>query len=646
MATNGTIISYQYPILGGTLGCSLTPGASTSWPGLDVAKSTLSWEVVSQNVVTNETTFKWSLQVQALSNDFTSTYTTLVVDELYLRNTAISYDIKTLHYDGDAKMVEVGKTSTVASGTFTVGHNSEGKLSFPLEVKAHMHLGTYDSDTAIEVSDIIYIPDITRHAVLTAAPNFTDEDSPTVSYAVPTGMTGHVYIALDGQKEDIAAREVTGQGDLTFEFTEEEKAKLWTIQDLGLVTKQVRFYIRSEFEGVVYYEHLARNLTIINYTPSFNTEVWDSNTDVVDRLTGNKYILVKHASNASYTTGASGRKGASIVTQWVKNADTPKYGASGTFEKVASNEFHFTATDNYGRTSQETMQFSGNYWVEYVKLTSSVSVTEMTADGEVAVTLKGMFFNGNFSASKQNRLRMSYDLYKNNEVAELNKDWGYIDRDSGTNASTGNPAYFTYDAATSTYTYEFTIPGLDYMSVYELFIRVSDEVAVEGVEAQTVLASTPIFDWGRTDFNFNVPVNVEGDLTVAGNITVGGRTVPTLVAQGTAGIWTYRTWSDGTAECWGKKDFTVNVTSQWGSMYTSGAISGSNVSFPFGLFAETPIVNASLLVRSAGGILMAPGGAGSNIANMDQTGVYEIARGNPLSNAAYTINYQVIGRWK
>jgi hypothetical protein len=628
MATNGTIITYQYPILGGTLGCSLTPGASTSWPGLDVSKSTLSWEVVNQNVVTNETTFRWSLQVQALSNDFTSTYTTLVVDELYLRNTAISYDIKTLHYDGDAKMVEVGKTSTVASGTFTVGHNSEGKLSFPLEVKAHMHLGTYDSDTAIEASDIIYIPDITRHAVLTAAPNFTDEDSPTVSYAVPIGMTGHIYIALDGQKEDIAAREVTGQGDLTFEFTDEERAKLWTIQDLGLVTKQVRFYIRSEFDGVVYYEHLARNLTIINYTPSFNTEVWDSNTDVVNRLTGNKYILVKHASNASYTTGASGRKGASIDTQSVKNAETTKYGASGTFEKVTSNEFHFTATDNYGRTSQETMQFSGNYWIEYVKLTCSVSVTEMTADGDVGVTLTGKFFNGTFG-KRNNQMRMHYDISKNdNEFEHVDK--GYI-----------------YPSVSgSDYTYTFTISGLDYMSVYDLVVRVSDEVMVEGAEAQTILASTPIFDWGRTDFNFNVPVNVEGNLTVAGNITAGGKTVPTIQAQGKAGIWTYRTWSDGTAECWGKKDFTVNVTSAWGNMYTSGAIVGSNISFPFGLFAETPIVNASLLVRSAGGILMAPGGAGSNIANMDQTGVYEIARGTSLSNAAYTINYQVIGRWK
>lgn len=81
-------------------------------------------------------------------------------------------------------------------------------------------------------------------------------------------------------------------------------------------------------------------------------------------------------------------------------------------------------------------------------------------------------------------------------------------------------------------------------------------------------------------------------------------------------------------------------------MYTSGSISGSNISFPSNLFVDTPVVNASLLVRSAGGILMAPESAGDNTASITQTGVYEIARGTSLSNAAYTINYNVKGRWK
>jgi hypothetical protein len=376
--------------------------------------------------------------------------------------------------------------------------------------------------------------------------------------------------------------------------------------------------------------------------PTLDPEVWDANTDVIDRLTGNKYILVRHVSNAAYTTGGEAKKHATIDSQTTKNGDLTKYGASGTFDNVTDNLFTFTITDNFGRTTQAETEFSrsSGYFVDYVKLSCSVAVSEMTADGDVQVTITGKCFTGNFG-KKTNRLRVFYDITKNNDEDFTHVDLGYADLAS----NYGNS--FTVNG--TDYTYKLNITGLEYLSVYDFRVWVADEVATEGVSAFTVLASTPIFDWGRTDFNFNVPVNVEGDLTVSGNITAGGNTVPTIVAQGTAGIWTYRTWSDGTAECWGKKDFTVTFPSSanWGGLYTTGAISGSNILFPYGLFAETPVVNASLLVRSAGGILMAPGGAGSNIANMDQTGVYEIARGASVSGSQYyTINYQVIGKWK
>ena len=131
-------------------------------------------------------------------------------------------------------------------------------------------------------------------------------------------------------------------------------------------------------------------------------------------------------------------------------------------------------------------------------------------------------------------------------------------------------------------------------------------------------------------------------------VTIQGAEVPSLVEQGEDyNGWTYRKWSDGTAECWTQKSFTINVTTAWGSMYTSGTISGSNIAFPTGLFIETPNVQVSLSVRSAGGIIMAPGGAGTNnLATTAQTGIYEIARGTSLSSAQYTINYDVKGRWK
>lgn len=632
MAKNGTLKQYF------TQSAGLDNLIKSYNPDIALFSTVFEWSIKSQDVLSNTSVITWAFKIEAydLSKWQTAKFnfgsaTSLLVG---VTNSSTYVDVQVningkTEYSSTTYSLSVGsnKTATLASGECSIAHNSDGSLTTSISTTARIK-DFYNANGEASINDgqlnatcsfsgQIALDPIPRHAVIQSAPNFNDEENPTITFTIPSEATNvKAYISFSTSTIDIGPYPVSGSS-YTFNFTEAEKKKLWSILEQGLDTKQVYFYVMSDHQGTTYYSSLTRTLTIVNYTPTLDPEVYDTVGDIVDRLTGNKYILVRYASKPYFSTGAQAHKGATIDAQSVKNGETTLHGASGTFDSVTDNLFKFAATDSFGRSVSADMEFSRpNYFIDYVKLTCSMEVTDLTADGDVGVTLKGKYFNGSFG-KRNNSMRMHYDISKNGGEFE-HVDKGYI--------------YPTVSG--SDYTYTFTIPDLDYLSVYELIVRVSDEVSVEGVPAETILASTPIFDWGRQDFNFNVPVTIQGG------------SVPTIVAQGTAGIWTYRTWSDGTAECWGKKDFTVNVTSQWGSMYTSGAISGSNVSFPFGLFAETPIVNASLLVRSAGGILMAPGGAGSNIANMDQTGVYEIARGTSLSNAAYTINYQVIGRWK
>lgn len=658
MANKGTIKEYIVPRSGdGVYYYEYNVAEATD----AVATIAFNWEVIFQDVVNCTTTIDWTytLTVHGNNNGEFEYIKANDSGSIYEKNipgktSSWSETIYSQPSPADFTNVYPGQTFTIGSGTYTFAHADDGTRIVGLIINGGVNGGYKNVDntetkvfymynSTFQINTSIILDAIAKHAVLTSVPTtFTDEQSVTIDYAVPKEINEvYAYISLSGTTKDIPARAISATGSsYTFNFTDSEKRTLWGILDQGLETKQVWFCIESiDDAGVYYLERLSSNLQLVNFMPTLDPEIWDTNTDAIDRLTGNKYILVRHVSKAAYTTGGMAKKHATIDSQTAKNGDLTKYGASGTFDNVTDNLFTFTITDSFGRTTQAETEFSrsSGYFVDYVKLSCSVAVSEMTADGDVQVTITGKCFTGNFG-KKTNRLRVFYDITKNNDEDFTHVDLGYADLAS----NYGNS--FTVNG--TDYTYKINITGLEYLSVYDFRVWVADEVATEGVSAFTVLASTPIFDWGRTDFNFNVPVNVEGDLTVSGNIKAGGKTIPTIQAQGTAGIWTYRTWSDGTAECWGKKDFTVNVTSQWGNMYTSGAISGSNISFPFGLFAETPIVNASLLVRSAGGILMAPGGAGSNIANMDQTGVYEIARGTSLSNAQYTINYQVIGKWK
>ena len=66
-----------------------------------------------------------------------------------------------------------------------------------------------------------------------------------------------------------------------------------------------------------------------------------------------------------------------------------------------------------------------------------------------------------------------------------------------------------------------------------------------------------------------------------------------MIERGTSGIWTYRKWSSGDAECWGliaSKSYAM--TGAWGAGYYS---QNNSVSFPSGLFVSTPIASLNII---------------------------------------------------
>ena len=64
-----------------------------------------------------------------------------------------------------------------------------------------------------------------------------------------------------------------------------------------------------------------------------------------------------------------------------------------------------------------------------------------------------------------------------------------------------------------------------------------------------------------------------------------------IAEQGTSGIWTYRKWNSGIAECWGThtETLTLSTVSSTG-LYGAGS---SYVNYPSGLFIEEPNTNFS-----------------------------------------------------
>lgn len=121
-----------------------------------------------------------------------------------------------------------------------------------------------------------------------------------------------------------------------------------------------------------------------------------------------------------------------------------------------------------------------------------------------------------------------------------------------------------------------------------------------------------------------------------------------VVAQGTSGLWTYRKWDSGLAECWGVNSVAMALSSAWGSnnVYTSADIAAS--AYPFS-FTAIPIENATLtnLSTSTNTAQAWLGLSSTSTQSTSKTATYKIMRqGSVTDQRQYRLNYYVIGNWK
>lgn len=65
-----------------------------------------------------------------------------------------------------------------------------------------------------------------------------------------------------------------------------------------------------------------------------------------------------------------------------------------------------------------------------------------------------------------------------------------------------------------------------------------------------------------------------------------------IIEQGVNGIWTYRKWASGIAECWGVLNTSVKPEYSWGDTHYYGRL--DNIYFPNQLFVNTPVISISV----------------------------------------------------
>lgn len=485
-----------------------------------------------------------------------------------------------------------------------ITHNTDGKkeITIAIDFRLMTISGNYQSGTRINGSSNIALTDIPRAATLTAAPNFTDEDNPTITYNNPAGSVVEkleACISLTSARADIAYRNISKTGtSYTFTLTDAERAVLRNATLDGSDSRTVYFIVQTTIGGNTYRSSLAKTFTVTNADPEVSALVMDVNETTV-ALTGDRLTtLIKGYSNAAYEISATAKKGASIASYKATSGSKSFTTSSGTFTAVQASDFSFTATDNRGISATKSIKLK---LIDYFKPSCNAEGT-LELDGETSakatVKISGTFFNGSFGSVK-------------NAIVIQIKHTGLTDwvtlTDGLVPVLNGN-----------SYSLTFTVSGLSYDETFTYQCRVSDKLA-SASSAEDSLNIYPVFDWSAEDFNFNVPISLnnnqtlrttdtgrlvisanEGDiylrpngtntdsgqmrLMTDGRVAFNGVTMNDFVVErGTSGIWRYEKWNSGICKLYGNITYTPSTT---GTLHTTYA-------YPFTL-KDDPVININI----------------------------------------------------
>lgn len=114
-----------------------------------------------------------------------------------------------------------------------------------------------------------------------------------------------------------------------------------------------------------------------------------------------------------------------------------------------------------------------------------------------------------------------------------------------------------------------------------------------------------------------------------------------VIEQDTSGIWTYRKWNSGIAECWGTHTHSVTSWGTWGSLYEGMPV--TYATYPTNLFISTPLVMI-INATTANGICGIELYNGSP--SKDQTPNFHFLRPSTGSALTAYANIYAKGRWK
>ena len=449
--------------------------------GLDKIYLIVDWERIGISIDDNTTTIKCTPKIQVVG------FLGPGMDAIY------SFKVGDSDTFSGTQHVNTNKTTTFPSVEITSKNNTNGV--FNQLCQFHVDVAGF----SLSLSEYLTIDAIPVKAILTRVDNFNDEEDYTIYYTNPSRniISVGLYTA-SGSRITSSIKVPTTGGMATISISDADRIKI-----RQLMTRDTSMKVKVNLESRIfnpitgatefYFSSLYPTISLINHEPILNPTIKDTN-NVTTALTGDNSKFIKYFSNLYFDTGAVARKEATIDNQYIICGSQIKEDyipLTGTFNNIDSNTVYFSITDSRGVTTKDSIVVD---LIPYVKLTASLTLEPLSLAGEMKIDVSGNYYNGSFGA-QNNSLQFEYGIRENGGSIS----WVTVEPDIiyGDN---------TYEASC-------TVNGLNPNNTYQITVKVTDAL----INAQTKeesITSTPIFDWGKTDFKHNTPVYLTKNLSL------------------------------------------------------------------------------------------------------------------------------------
>ena len=501
----------------------------------------------------------------------------------------------------------------------TVSHNSDGTRSITISASGSIPVASLTSTTCEGTATLDNIP---RQATMTSAIDFNDEGNPSFTFTNPANGTMSCWLEPNPTSDHLCERTLSGtSGTFTWNLTEAERKQLRKACKGKSCTCRIGLY--STVGGVTYTSYLDKTLSIVNGNPTFTADQisYEDTSDVKD-ITDNPQHIVQNQSNLSVTiTEAIANKEATIsrydvtVNGVTKTATPNKAVEFGKINSSKDVEISVTVTDSRGNTTTVKKTVTVFAWALPIFTASLERVNNYEEETHLTVDASISSVNGKNTiriwfeyAEKDGIYSQPIEIANNTpHTVELNKDKSY----------------------------DFNIvveDAFDYSSKQYVVDKGKFPLFID-----TRKNAVGINDFPAEGEALRV---TEGIANFVDGVKISGSQMPDFVVeQDTDGIWIYRKWESGIAECWGVTDDITQTTDfNWNVMSSNTATPA--IDYPF-TFKEPPVVSPNVHTHNMN-FWLATFGDGSTT----QTPTYQIIRGKDVSEVTFKLGFYVFGKYK